>query len=109
MLLFRDCSPGDSVHFIALHVIFLHLMTHCALRRSPPLLSTGPPVVFPLLWDPSHNHVSVIFFSKREHGKVLTSDIFVILQSPLTELCQQVEGFIGWKYTLIAPVSCNLI
>ena len=55
------------------------------------ILSTGPSAVFPLLLDAGNNCVPVIFSSKTERRKVLTSDIFVILE--FIEFCQHARGF----------------
>lgn len=90
---FQRCSTNEIVHFIALHLIFLHLDLLWLSAVRPLILSTGPSEVFLLLLEPGNNHVLVIFFSKRDRGKVLTSDIVVIHQLPFTELCQHAEGF----------------
>lgn len=84
----------NIVHFIALHLIFLHHMIYCGSQEFTALfliLSTGPSVVFPLLLDAGNNCVPVIFSRKTESRKVLTSDIFVILE--FIEFCQHAGGF----------------
>lgn len=98
------------IHFIALHLIFLHHMIYCGSQESTALfliLSTGPSVVFPLLLDAGNNCVLVIFSSKTERRKVLTSDIFVILS--LLSSASMLEDFIGQIHRPIAQDSCSLI
>lgn len=100
LLLFRDCSPNKIVLCTALPIIFLHHMIYCGSQQRVCclILSTGLSVVFPLLLNPSSNRAPVIFFSKREHGKVPISDIFVVfvtLESPFLSPASILEGFVG--------------
>lgn len=108
----RVLYQQNIVHFIALHLIFLHLMIYCGSQQFTALfliLSTGPSVAFPLLLDPGNNHVPVIFFSKRERGKATFFLLIFLLFLSLLSFARMLEDFIGQIHILIAQVSCSLI
>lgn len=92
---FSECAlPTKYCSLYCITSYFLHHMIYCGSQEFTALfliLSTGPSVVFPLLLDAGNNCVPVIFSSKTESRKVLTSDIFVILE--FIEFCQHAGGF----------------